>query len=117
MKEFINEFISNLLGTLSLASYLSGMVMALIGAAVGLTFAVKKRDKLSRNTPVNFDWIFFIKDNFVRLFNGFLLTYVLFRFAPQILEQDFSMFYAFLVGLTFDQISAKVSKLQFNARK
>ncbi|MBC7616984.1 MAG: hypothetical protein H7202_13035 [Pedobacter sp.] len=116
MENFIKEFSENLLGNLSLAVWASGMVLALIGAILSLRLAAKKRDKLSDNTPYQFSWKFMLQDNAQRLFTGFLITFAAFRFAPEILHQDFSMFLAFLVGLCSDQVAALISKLEIGAR-
>ncbi len=117
MEQFLIEFKHNLLGDLTLASWAAGMVLALFGALLGLRLAANKRDVMSSNTPVKFNWLFLLQDNAQRLFTGFLVTVAAFRFAPEILHQDFSMFLAFLVGLLSDQVASLITKLELGARK
>jgi hypothetical protein len=117
MENFIQEFIQNLLGSLSPAKYAAGFVFALISAIISLRLHAKNRDKSSFNTPVKFSWRFMIQDNAQRLFTGFLITFSAFRFAPQILNQEYSMFLAFVVGLINDQVAWLISKIQLKARK
>jgi hypothetical protein len=116
MEDFINEFKLNMLGPLSLASYASGFLFAAIGAIILLRIKALKRDKLSDSTPYKFSWWFMIRDNIQKLLNGLLLTYVVFRFAPEILNQDFSMFLALLVGLSSTQIAGWFAKFEIGAR-
>lgn len=112
----MEEFTQNMLGDLSIAGYASGMLMALVGAILMLRINAQNRDKLSENTPYKFSWSFLVQDNLQRLITGFFLTYVTFRFAPQILQNDFSMFTAFLTGAFSDQVAKMISKLEFKAR-
>jgi len=117
MGDFITEFQNNMLGDLTIAGYASGMIMALVGAILMLRINAKKRDISSESTPYKFSWSFLVQDNLQRLITGFLLTYAAFRFAPQILQNDFSMFTAFLTGACFDQVAKLISKLQLKARE
>jgi hypothetical protein len=113
MKEFLNQ----LTGGIEPFNYAAGFVFALIGAILSLRIHAQKRDKQSPNTPFNFSFKFMIKDNLNRLLTGFLFTFIAFRFAPEILQQDFSMFLAFLVGLLNDRVAGIISKLELSARK
>ena len=113
----MEKFLSQLLGTISIADYAAGFVFAMIGAILSLRFEARKRDKDSLNTPRRFSWEFLLQDNIQRLFNGFLLTFVVFRFAPEILNQSFSMFLALGVGAGLDQVAGLWAKVQTLARK
>lgn len=113
MKEFLNQ----ITGGIELFNYAAGFFFALIGAILSLRLHALKRDVSSLNTPEKFKWTFLLKDNAQRLFTGFLVTFIAFRFAPEIFQQNFSMFFAFLVGLCSDQIAALISKLELTARK
>lgn len=114
---FLSEFSAKVLGSLTLPDYAAGLFFALIGALISLRLYAKTRNKHSEKTPVAFSWKFLIQDNVQRLFNGFLVTFILFRFAPEILEKEFSMFYALGIGLCFDQVIGLLGKLQKAARK
>ena len=113
----MQKFITHLLGSIDLYSYAAGFIFAAIGALLSLLLHARTRDKDSPNTPEQFSWKFLLHDNLQRLFTGFLITFVAFRFAPELLQQNFSMFLAFLVGFLNDQVAGIISKIQFYARK
>lgn len=113
----MENFIDNLLGPLSIADYAAGMIFAMLGAIISLRLQANTRDKLSDNTPFKFSWAFLFHDNLQRLIFGFIITFVTFRFAPQILKTDFSMFIAFLVGFAFDKVLELIKKAENLARK
>lgn len=112
----MQNFIEHLLGTLSVSDYAAGMTFALIGALLSLRLHARNRDKFSGNTPYKFSWKFLLHDNAQRLFTGFLVSFIAFRFAPEIMNTDFSMFLAFLVGFLNDQVAGLISKLELKAR-
>lgn len=113
----MEQFLSQLLGPISIANYAAGFFFALIGAILSLRTEARKRDKDSLKTPRTFSWEFLLHDNVTRLFNGFLITFICFRFAPQILNQEFSMLLALIVGACNDQAAGLIDKLQLLARK
>ena len=112
----MEEFIKQITGGIAPINYAAGFVFALIGAIISLRLHAKKRDKMSDSTPYKFSFVFMLQDNMQRLLTGFLFTFIAFRFAPEILQQDFSMFLAFLVGLLNDRVAGLISKLELNAR-
>lgn len=113
----MDNFLSQLLGTISISDYMAGFVFALIGAIISLRLEARNRDKDSPNTPAQFKWSFMLQDNAQRLFTGFLITFICFRLAPQLLKQEFSMLLAFTVGACNDQVGGLIDKLQLLARK
>lgn len=113
----MENFILNMLGPLSLADYVAGMIFALLGVIISLRLDANTRDRLSPRTPSKFSWRFLILDNLQRLITGFIITFVSFRFAPEILKTDFSMFAAFMVGFAFDKIIELIKRAENLARK
>lgn len=113
----MENFISNILGPLSLADYAAGMIFAMLGAIISLRLQANTRDRLSENTPFKFSWRFLFLDNLQRLIFGFITTFIAFRFAPEILKTDLSMFVAFLVGFAFDKVLELIKKAENLARK
>lgn len=112
----MEEFLSQLLGTTSVPSYLAGFALALMGAILSLRIYAKTRNKKSVNTPYEFSWRFLILDNLNRLITGFLLTFIAFRFTGELIGVEFTMWSAFLIGLLLDQVAGLLSKLNL-ARK
>lgn len=108
---------TNILGSLSLADYAAGMIFAMLGAIISLRLQANTRNRLSENTPFKFSWRFLFLDNLQRLIFGFIVVFITFRFAPQILKTDFSMFIAFLVGFAFDKVLELIKKAENLARK
>jgi len=113
----MQNFLSQLLGSIAAWEYAAGFVFALIGAILSLRLHARTRDKYSDNTPQKFSWRFLVQDNLQRLFTGFLITFVAFRFAPELLNQDFSMFLAFVIGFANDQVAGLIGKIELKARK
>lgn len=113
----MENFINNLLGPLSIADYAAGMIFAVLGAIISLRLQANTRDKLSEETPFKFSWGFLLQDNLQRLVTGFVITFVVFRFAPEILQTDFSMFIALMVGFAFDKLLELIKKAENLARK
>lgn len=113
----MNDFLSQLLGTTNVPTYLAGFVLAAIGALISLRLHAASRDKLSGNTPVKFSIRFFLLDNINRLFTGLLITFVAFRFTNEFLGAEFTMWSAFLIGLLNDRVAGLIGKLELMARK
>lgn len=113
----MEKFINNLTGGLELSAIAAGFIFALVGAVLSLRLHAKSRNKSSPETPYKFKFGFMLQDNLQRLFTGFLITLVAFRFSPQILNQEYSMFLAFLIGLLNDQVAGLIAKLEIKARK
>lgn len=110
-------FLSHLLGTTNIPTYLAGFILAGIGALISLRVHANSRDKSSLNTPKEFSWRFLVLDNITRLFTGFLITFIAFRFTNEFLGTTFTMWTAFLIGLLFDQVAGILGKIESIARK
>lgn len=113
----MNDFLSQFLGTTNVPTYLAGFALALIGALISLRLHASTRDRRSGSTPVRFSIGFFLLDNLNRLFTGFLITFVAFRFTNEFLGVDFTMWAAFLIGLLNDRVAGLIGKLELMARK
>lgn len=113
----MEKFLENLLGTTDVPTYLSGFVLAFIGALVSLRLRAGKRDRLSPETPACFSWRFMIWDSLQRLSLGFLITFVAFRFTNELLGVQLTMWLAFIAGFLNDKIAGIIGKIELKARK
>ena len=64
------------------------------------------RDVYSKNTPVQWSWKFWFKDNWRRYLVTILCTYVLYMFNTSLSGNEFSNFDAVSLGLIGDGIGA-----------
>lgn len=113
----MEKFQQLMLGTTDLPTYAAYFVFALIGAIISLYIKSLKRDKSSPNTPVAFKWGFLIQDNIMRLFAGFLLAYLAFRFGTEFVGEETTVFSAVFIGASTDRLVGLFEALQNNARK
>lgn len=113
----MEKFLLNFLGTIDVPTYLAGLALALIGAILSLRLHVESRDKYSRNTPPHFSFWFMLQDNAQRLFTGLLIAFVAFRFTNELLNMQYTMWLAFLIGFLNDKVAGLISKIQIKARK
>ncbi|MGB4776638.1 MAG: hypothetical protein WBP45_15780, partial [Daejeonella sp.] len=105
------------LGTTSVPVYLAGFVLALLGAITGLLLKARTRNKWNAKTPARFSLKFLIRDNIMRLFTGFLITFLAFRFTNELIGLQLTMWLAFLIGLLNDQIAGIIRNIELSARK
>ena len=103
----MEQFLSQVLGTTDLPTYLASFFFALIGAIVMTYFRLHNRDKHSANTPVNFNFMFFVKDNIGRFLIGFLITFLAFRFAEEIMDKPLNMWMALCAGAFNDELAKR----------
>lgn len=103
----MEQFLLQLLGTTDLPTYLASFVFALIGAAIMTYFRVAKRDKQSVHTPDQFSFKFFVADNYVRFIIGFLITFLVFRFAEELMDKPLNMWMAVCAGAFNDELAKR----------
>lgn len=113
----MNKFEKLILGTNDLPTYLAAFFFAMIGVAIILLLKSKKRDKLSKNTPYEFNLKFLIIDNLKEILLGFLLIIIALRFSVEYAGVELTMYYAFAVGLGIQKLSGIISKIEVSARK
>jgi len=113
----MDKFYSLMLGDTDFPTYAAYFAFALIGAVISLYIKSLKRDPSSPNTPRSFKWSFLVQDNLMRLFAGFLLSFVAFRFGTAFVGEEVTVFSALLIGATTDRLAGLFEALQNNARK
>jgi len=106
----MKEFISLLIGNISVPMFAALFIFAMIGTAINLLLHVNSRDQNSPNTPVAFSFKFMLWDNWKRIVSSLLLIFVVIRFMGVFFEidvknQEFYLVGALLVGFVFDKLS------------
>lgn len=104
--EIIKDAFDRVLGTSEGKTggyYIAGLVFTAFAIYLSLYISSKKRDPASKNTPVEFSWVFAIWDNFKRVLATFIVIFILFRIfdcseIPAMLGVGFG------VALSLDQI-------------
>jgi hypothetical protein len=106
----MHEFFKHIFGDYSFFQLLSFGWFFIIGyVTYGLTEATG-RDVKSKNTPVEWSWKFWLKDNRRRYLTTILCTYVLFMFYDKFSGHPFGDFDALTLGLLGDGIAATLKK-------
>lgn len=110
---------SDLFGGIPPISYLVGFVFALIGILINTTIITKRAIKKDEKTPPKFDFMFWLKDNQVRVTRWVGIMAVIFigmRFSNEILDQKFTMFLCFLLGLLIDSFIEYLKNLKITPK-
>ena len=114
--EITPTFWGQILGTVPISTYLAGGVFIAIGILISWYFKSKKAQKTNPNTPYTFSWKLFLFSKLPRKIMSIvvnsLIGFVIMKFPNEIFGIDFTMFFCFLSGLTFDRIVIFVSKLK-----
>lgn len=97
-------YLSELLGSRSVAVWLASFTFILIGVIVSLRISARDRNKLSPNTPEKFNWWFLIRDNISRTIGSIFVAFSLVRFGEELAGITMNYFGCFLLGLCFDQV-------------
>ena len=103
----MEKFLTELLGTTDLATYLASFIFALIGAIIMTYYRLSKRNKHSRKSPTNFCIKFFVRDNVGRFIIGFLITFLVFRFAEELMGKPLNMWMALCAGAFNDEVAKR----------
>lgn len=113
----MEKFLTQILGTTDVPTYLAAFAFALIGAIISMRLKANKRDKLSNNTPYHFSWRFLFQDNFQQFVSGVLLTFLAFRFSNEWLGKDLTMMLAVVIGASANELAGLFEKFQLKARE
>jgi len=89
-------------GTTAPKEFIGLMFFALIGVAIRLLLGTTNRNVEGKRSPVKFNWLFFIQDNWKQVVLVFLLVYVSLRFSPELLGVQMDYFVALSVGFGYD---------------
>lgn len=99
---FIDEYLIEILGDKSLATWLASFTFVLIGSIVSLRVIAFTRDKTSDTTPYKFNLWFMFRDNAPRLIGSIFVAFSFIRFGEQLTGKVFNDFMCFVLGLAFD---------------
>lgn len=114
---FLNEFLSHLLGSNTPAWWSAALVWVIFGMLLSLYLSVRQRDKTSPETPYEFKLSFFLKDNLVRVVTGLLISVTILRFSHEYIGTEATLWLAFLYGLGSDKLTDLLEKIRDSARK
>jgi len=114
--EIAPTFWEQILGIVPISTYLAGGVFIAIGILISWYFKSKKGQRNDINTPDTFSWNLFLFSKLPRkimsIIVNILVGFVIMKFPNEIFGIDFTMFFCFISGLTFDRIVIFVSKLK-----
>jgi hypothetical protein len=104
-------------GTKDLTLFAVCVFFALIGMLIMLLKKSSKRNKHSETTPFNFKLSFLLLDNLKEIILSLLLVLMALRFSIEFKGVDLTVWYAFIIGLSSQQLSTWFSKLEATARE
>jgi len=114
--EVNSEITDNILGSLTLSTYISAFFFAGLGLFLHHTIVVKKGVRTSESTPMKFSWSFWFKNNFMTkmtvILTNIIVIYLMLRFSVDWVGMEVSMAFAFVVGLSIDWAYDLIRKLQ-----
>lgn len=115
------EIFSNIFGTLTGVQYLVGFVFVIVAIILRWTFTTHKAVKKNPNTPKKFSLKYWWENNWLRKLKTFIqvviITFLVFRFTPDIIGQTFSYVVAVSIGLAFDAYKKKFIEWSKEIRK
>lgn len=111
------KIMQSMLGDLEPWQYASGFIFAVLGIFFMWLYTANKGRKNNPNTPGKWSWLhFFSMDNVITRVRTFILAvltiYITFRFAEPIAQSNFSMFLAFMVGVSLDYFTDLIAGLK-----
>ena len=99
-----NSILYYLIGTTDHVQFFTGLFFLLLGIFVSLMLHANTRDVNSTSSTMRFSYRFLIKDNIGRLLFSVLLSMILYRFAGNLFTMEDNMYFAFIIGFSFDKI-------------
>lgn len=102
-----SELLINLIGTENWQQFTVGLFFLFLGIFVSLILHANTRDVHSPRSAIAFSYRFLFNDNLKRLLFSILLSVILYRFAPNVINMQDNMYVAFLIGFGFDKIIQK----------
>ena len=107
----MKEFLTQALGGQSISQFAVVIFFALLGIFLRLIYHASQRNQISPNTPINFNWLFLLKNNALRLFSSnalsLLLVLITLRFSDDILHVALSPFVSLIIGFGSDTLAEK----------
>lgn len=113
----MKNLLQALLGSMSPSVFISAMIFCLIGFIIQKRLSyIKGKDK--PRTPLKFSWEFWFKDNLDDILIQLLITFVLVRFAPDIIlyffpqsREFFERADAMVIYLVLGFLSTRIVKI------
>lgn len=105
MNQFLIEFGKQFFGEIPLPSYIAWMLLALIGAVLGIL--IRKVYGGLKDYPITFE----------QMALGFIITFCSIRFSYEILNVEPTSFGALLIGLTHNEIALMILKKYLNNKE
>ena len=112
----LNSFYNNslnvmyYLGTNDIALITSSLFFGYIGAIIILLIDISTRDPLTKYSPVEFDFKYFLKDNAARFVLNIILVFIFIRFLPEFTNKPINQFNGLLIGIGSDMLAGKIKK-------
>lgn len=114
---FLQQLITELLGTYSAAFYVTYFIFVLIGVFISLRINLAKRDKKSVYTPFAFSWSFFLQDNIFRIITSMAMVFVTIRLGTEMMNVIPTYPGAVILGLGMDQALIRLEKFTLTTRR
>lgn len=112
----LTEFKELILGGLKAVDYYAAFVFAFIGMLIRWFITTRKGVKTSSDTPNKFNVWFWLRDNakdkLLTIAGTIAVIFVFMRFPYDLAGWEFSMFFAFIVGLFLDYFIDLLEKLK-----
>jgi hypothetical protein len=114
--EITPTFWEQILGNITLNTYLAGGVFIAIGILISWFYKAKQGQKNDIRTPDTFSWKLFLFSKLPRkimsIIVNILVGFLAMRFTNELFGMVLTMFLCLVIGVTFDIIIVKISKLQ-----
>ena len=110
-----HQILSDFLGSLSIVNYIVAFAFVLIALIAKWTYKTLDSVKNSPKTPMQFSWGYWWKDNIypklVSFVSNVISVFIILRFSNDVIGQNFSYFFAVLVGFGLDFYVDKLKKM------
>lgn len=114
--EVRNEIMDNIMGALSLGTYISAFFFAGLGLFLRHAIIVRKAVKTNPDTPQKFNFQYWFKNNFMTkmtvVLTNIVVIFLMLRFSVEWVGMEVSMAFAFIVGLSIDWAYDIIRKMQ-----
>ena len=100
----MKEFISIILDGIQPVYFWVYYFMAFLGMVTYLIIDLWNRNIVSERSPINFDWRFWIKDNYLRVILTLFLSPIVILLFQEITGVGITMMGAFVLGLSMDLV-------------
>ena len=116
IEEITPTFWEQILGIVPISTYLAGGIFIAIGILISWYFKSKQGQRNNINTPDTFSWNLFLFSKLPRkimsIIVNILVGFLAMRFTNELFGMVLTMFLCLIIGITFDTIIVKISKLQ-----